>query len=775
MNRKLFLCVSIMVSTLLPVLSWSQQGEEFSGELKSWANVKKRFGAVGDGKKDDTKALQAALDNLTVPPKDFNTGNGGYTTIYLPAGNYRISATLLLRGKIGINIIGEDPYKTTITWEGNAGQTMLWANGSAYFKISRLTWNANNKQSITGIGLKWRNKWNENASQSYASLNIEISDCSFVGKFLYGIDGGTYGGEGGTGTGANDSEVTIQRCYFTDCSKAGINITGFNALDYWIWDCRFTRCNVGVSNAHGNYHAYRCFFEESTQADVLNDNGYYTSVRGCVSLNSRRFSEDLGASCNPFKRIFQGNLVKSRQGNDIHFPHIGKPVFLDNVFYNPYNTGNENVLFYKTWCPGIYEVLSVGNKYPLAQPFQITSSPKRIFSIDDLNSYKGELTGLKQQFLKSQDPWPPKVSRVIFEIPQNASFEKIQVLINQASALKGGRSIVHFGLGKYTLNKQLVIPAGSDIQLIGDGLIYSSVLKKSADFPANTALLKVNGPTDIVIRDLQIGEHDGTVNDIHAIEFTNVDQPGSTAFIDQLYSSASTSVELNGLDYLYVQKTNSFFSAGNRVYGGKLVQQGKGTAGLYAYGGQFADLTVRGNGRFVAKDCWWEGQNRTPLNITGSGSITLDGIMIAPIGADSTSVISINKFDGKISILNAYVQGGVSVTPDNPGLNLLLWNIHFYHAMNPTRFIANRSNFKGAFLGLSTQCFQSGVADCGQILSKEDKVLKVTNENAFLLDMVAQDRAAIPIRYKGKSAGKSTILLSRVSIGNSNTAVKFSK
>lgn len=326
-----------------------------------------------------------------------------------------------------------------------------------------------------------------------------------------------------------------------------------------------------------------------------------------------------------------------------------------------------------------------------------------------------------------------------------------------------------------TLNKQLVIPAGSDLQLIGDGLIYASVLKKAQGFPKGTAILKILGPTDIVIRDLQISDHDGSVNDNIAIDFTNIDQPGSTAFLDQLHSSASTAIEMNGLDYLYAQKTNSFFSNGNRVYGGKLVQQGKGTAGLYCYGGQFADLTVRGNGRFVSKDCWWEGASRKPFDLSGSGNITLDGIMIAPVGADSSSVIAINKFDGRISIMNAYIQGGISVMPENPGLNLLLWNIHFYHAMNPTRFINKQSNYKGAFLGFSTQCFQSGNPDCGQILSKVDKLVKVSNEQNFLLDMVAQDRAAIPIRYKGKSAKASTILISRVSVGNVNTAVRFSK
>ncbi|MBC7826428.1 MAG: hypothetical protein H7122_01680 [Chitinophagaceae bacterium] len=770
--KKLFCCY-LFFTLIISVLGYAQPGEEFSGPFQSWANVKIRFGARGDGKKDDTKALQAALDSLTVVPKNFNTGNKGYTTLYIPAGSYRITSTLVLRGKIGVNIIGEDPGKTVIIWDGAADQDMFWANGSAYFKISRIGWNANLKKNITCVALKWKTRWDDQSSQSFAPLNIDISDCYFSGRPGFGISGGTYAGTDATG--ANDSEVAILRCRFTECSNAGIQISGFNALDYWIWDCRFIQCKIGISNAHGNYHAYRCFFEESKESDFINDNGYYTSARGCYSLNSSYFSNDRGASCNPFKRIFQGNLIKPLNGNSIYFAHIGKPVFLDNTFGKGRDKVGEYTLHYSSWCSGIYEVLSIGNQYAMADPLKMAVQNKKIFSVRDIYKYSGELSVSKQAFLSSQDPLPLKSNQKIFDAPRNASSEKIQALINQAASMRGARPIVHFGFGTYTLNKPLTVPAGSDLQLIGDGLLYASVLKKASDFPKGMAMIKVLGPTNIVIRDLQIADHDGSVNDVTAIEFVNIDQPGSTAFIDQLHSSAKTSIFMNGLDYLYVQKQNSFFSTGNRVYGGKLVQQGKGTAGLYCFGGQFADLTVQGNGRFVSKDCWWEGANRKPLDISGSGSITLDGIMIAPVGADSSSVVSISKFNGRISIMNAYIQGGISVAPENPGLNMLLWNIHFYHAMNPTRFLTRQSNFKGAFLGLSTQCFQSGDPNCGQILSKEDKLIKVTDEKSFLLEMVAQDRAAIPIRYPGEASKASTILLSRVSIGNSNTAVKFSK
>ena len=756
---------------LLSILSYAQPGEEFSGAFSSWANVKNRFGAIGDGKKDDTKAFQIALDSLSVPPKNFNIGGTGYTTIYLPPGNYRITSTLVLKGKIGINIIGEDPRTTFILWDGSIDQTMLLTNGASYFKISRISWNANNKKLITSIGFKWKTRWDDKTTQSFAPLNIEISDCYFIGKPAVGISGGTYVGT--ETTGANDSEVTILRCYFTECLNAGIQITGFNALDYWIWDCRFIKCNIGIGNAHGNFHAYRCYFEESRESDFINDNGYYTSVRGCYSLNSSAFSNDRGASCNPFKRIFQGNQVKPLKENSIYFAHIGKPVFLDNTFAKGRDKAGEYTLHYSSWCPGIYEVLSMGNRYAMAVPFRMAVSKKRTFSIRDTYKYAGELSLTKHGFLATQDPLPLKTNRKIFEVPENSTSEAIQSIINKAALLKKVRSLVHFGYGTYILNKPLVVSSGSDIEFVGDGLIYASVLKKAKSFPKGKSMLKISGPANFVIRDLQIAEHDGAVSNLNVIEFVNVDQPGSMAFLDQLHTSSTTSVEMNKLDFLYVQKQNSFFSSGNRVYGGKLLEAGKGTSGLYCFGGQFADLTVEGNGRFVSKDCWWEGTNRKPLDISGSGNITIDGVMIAPVGADSNITVSINKFNGRISLLNSYIQGGLSVMSDNPTLSILLWNIHFYHKMNPTQFISRKSNFKGAFLGLSAQCFKAGDPNCDKIISLEDRVANVPDENGFIQEMLSQDRTALPRRYTGKINNASTIFLSRVSIGNSSTAIRF--
>ena len=55
-------------------------GEEFAGPFPSWANVKAEYGAVADGRADDTSAIQRGLDELGKP--------GRSPVLFLPAGTY---------------------------------------------------------------------------------------------------------------------------------------------------------------------------------------------------------------------------------------------------------------------------------------------------------------------------------------------------------------------------------------------------------------------------------------------------------------------------------------------------------------------------------------------------------------------------------------------------------------------------------------------------------------------------------------------------------------
>lgn len=753
MIRLAFIYLSVLTVCLCPCRIMAQGREEFHGPFPSWADVKKRFGAHGNGKDDDTHALQVALDSLSCPPTGFNTGKAGYTVVYLPAGVYTISSTLVLKGKIGVNIIGEDPANTIIRWVGPEKNMMLWANGSAYFKISRITWDAGGRKGMEGIGIHWRDRWNDGRSMSFASLNIELSDNLFTGGFLYGISGGCP-----TGTNSNDSEIAIRRCTFYACSGAGIEINGFNALDYWIWDCRFLKCTCGVESNYGNYHVYRSYFSGSTSCDLHNTHGYYISARGCYSEGSRMFSADETVSSNPFKRIFQDNTIIHPSSLPILYYHLGKISLMGNRFTPSADPANKLILKTGSWATGTYEVLSLHNVYPYASPISVTSAPNQIFTLGDR---QGMVTPSGQAFLKAMDPTPRLVKRRVFEVPLSADARTIQSIIDKAAALRGQRVVVHFGMGTWSLDRTLLIPPGADLQLEGDGMLYASVLSKAALWNLTSrSILLVKGPSAIAIRDLQLGREDDR-RPSTAIIFEGVDQPGSRAFLDQLYSHADTTVALKKLDNLYVQKDNSFFTDGNYISRGK---QQTGAAGLFCYGGGFTNVKVENNGRFLAKDCWWEGDVRIPLDLNGEGMVCIDGAMIAPNGADSATTVRIGRFNGHICLMNMYLEGAISALDANPGLNLLLWNVHFYYKMDPLDFLKKDAAYKAALLGLTVQCFTANNPICNDIHSIADRLQNISNAVTFLDAETAFDRDSRPLLPVNLGAGISNVCLSRVSM-----------
>ncbi|MBC7850279.1 MAG: hypothetical protein H7Y31_11115 [Chitinophagaceae bacterium] len=758
-----------MVLCCLPLVVLGQDvGDEFNGPLASWANVKTRFRAKGDGKTDDTKAIQSALDSLTVSAKSFNTGKAGYTALYLPPGKYIISSTLVLRGKIGVIITGEHPGTTSIIWKGKANDTMFWANGSAYFKVARIAWDTKGVDGMEAIGLHWKNRWNTKESQSFAALNIEIADCIFKGGFKLGISGGT----AEEGTNHNDSEVAIRRCSFYSCKEAAIKIRGYNALDYWIWDSRFYNCKVGVTTESGNYHVYRSYFYRSTAFDVSNKNGYYTSMRGCYSYNSKAFSGDEGASCNPFKRVFQDNTIINTRNVSVQFYHMGKLTFLDNKFTRNIDSNSLTNVDYRSWCPGSYEVLSVNNQYGYAKPIAMDVPRKKMITYRD-GVPNTALRPDTAAFLATMHKTPATIQRKLYAIPANADRKKIQWIIDNAAKQSSARTIVHFPRGTYVIDSTITVPANASIQLIGDGFIYSSSIIPASGFPKNQPLIHVKGPTAITIRDLQLGQNSSNKDEIDGIRFSNIDQKNAVAIVDQLYSSASNSINLEKVCNLKVQNENSFFSTGNRVMGCADCSS-TCDARLTTFGGQFAGVTVQDNGRFIAKDCWWEGKKQMNTNYSGSGAITIDGAMIAPERANADPSFIVKKFEGRISLLNLYIQGALKIEEDNPRLSVFAWNINFYHKMEPLGFI-KAPKYRGVFRGITAQCFDATNPECKNFATIADQEHNVADTDSYLLEMIEDDRNSKPITATAVQKGVSSIFMSRIAIGNLSKAVVFNK
>ncbi|MCJ7448699.1 MAG: T9SS type A sorting domain-containing protein [Bacteroidales bacterium] len=276
------ICCSVFCNApqaIAQTISYFATGEEFSGPLPTWKNIKTDFGAKGDGITDDAPAITAALYTF----KDI--GNIKNSVLYFPEGTYRLGSTILNadRGNggtdyMGLAIIGEDPSNTILLWDGPADGTMFRLDGW-HLKVNRLTFDGQNKAKI-GI-----------LREGSFGTSVEYSDLVFKDINL--------GVQLGSDSSAGQAENLFLRCRFFNC---GVGIFGpnMNSLDIWLWYCLFQDCSFGVHC--GGYQAYGNVFLRSKICD-LGLSWQPASIVNNISVNTKRFNRDCGTG------LFQGNEI----------------------------------------------------------------------------------------------------------------------------------------------------------------------------------------------------------------------------------------------------------------------------------------------------------------------------------------------------------------------------------------------------------------------------------------------------------------------------------
>ena len=495
------------ISSPAQTVSYYDTSEEFVGPFPSWKNVQTDFGAKGDGVTDDTPALQRAVDAL----KDMPSLN--WSVLYLPAGTYRLTAPLTTKRDqhtdyLGCSIIGEDPATTILRWDGAAGQNMLNLD-AWYCKVSRLTFQG---QGTANVGLM---------RDGGFSTYCELSDL-FFRDLKTGVS--LAGGRGDNG----QAEHAVLRCRFQRCSRAGLVTANFNSLDIYVWHSLFEECGSGIYNVAGGYHAYENVFLRSRESDLRLDNLCVFAWVNNVSVGSRCFFDMPGHSW-PCPVLVQSNRVYDFTGPfAMRTGTGGSQVLLDNVV----RSGEPN----DTRQP-IH--LAAGDQLLLGNTFTVTNPVNTAVADTRRDRYRVlDNRVLKPADLAAPSPalpqTPHKRRRVVFEVRRATGDDaaELQSKIDAAAAEPASsKPVVHLPRGSYAIRRTLVIPAGRDLQLIGDGPGENATSLQWAG-AGDGPVLRLQGPSQATLRDLGISGRQGLV-------IENADQSGGRIYGNQLNLSGT--------------------------------------------------------------------------------------------------------------------------------------------------------------------------------------------------------------------------------------------
>lgn len=598
----------------------SAQESLFYGPFKSWCNLKLAYGAVGDGSHDDTHALQTAINDL---------GKEGHSPVlYIPAGTYRITQTLTMQTRTGIGIIGEDPENTIIKWDGATGMKMFALNGVSYSEYSRITWDGNNK-ALIAVAHEWDGK------VPYA--NSGTQHCDEVFRNI-GV---------GLESGANmDAEIAIKRCRFYNCSSTGISLQGWNALDWWVWDCYFDSCNNGVANnspanGAGNFHVYRSIFKNSTHADISLGNSEFFSFRDNISYNSNCFiTASQWSNTSPI--TLQGNIIISNRDNVmVSLFTKGNVLLLDNTFIVPDSGKNYVVDISDGYRTPPADFTLIGNIFTRTQKTYAPSGG-RMICIDNKT-----VAHPNKNMVIAPVPFAKLASYPVLEVNNKMSPDEIQSDIDKAVSQKT-KIVIHFNYGNYNISKTLRIPGNTEIILFGDGL--SSILSWAGD--AGGPIIEINSPARATLQNLHLNGK----NKSDCIVINDNDATGNRVFGDQLmlYHGVQANLFVNSFsktDFRFDNFQHNYCNAGTSI---KLIGTGDRNASvLKVFGGESSNTgnsySIAKDARILLYDTWYEnGLTSRFLTLRDRGEFILNGGKIANTNAALEPFIDIDSFSGKV-------------------------------------------------------------------------------------------------------------------------------
>lgn len=645
---------SSQTAVMIPELNWVPRSD--------WINVKTdvKPGAVGDGKADDTAALQNAL---------YGVKSG--TTIYIPPGKYRITKTLDFDESrpSGVSIIGHG-RSTIIQWDGEVGERMLWVHGGAvHSRYVGLTWDGNDKASV-GV---------DHASKTFETEVMHLHE-AFLNFTAAGIRIGYQDKDKvSTEKRLESAEMEFNNCLFDNCRR-GVAILNFNDYDNTFDGCEFRRCGIGIQDTHGNVYVRDSHFELSSIADISVASEHSSSVRRCTSTGSFQFLELL----NPIVSLaIQDCHISGWKSAEGAISLNGGPVMLYDCSFADSDGGGTPVQL-------------ANNEQRLILSNNRVIGGGRLMKGEGLNCVTslpdgkrgGVIQSSAQRFLKET----VTLSTKIFDAKEDFGAsgdgttddtEAIQKAIDAARQYGQG-AIAYLPTGKYVVQKTLKI-TGANYTVSGSG--YRTCLNWKGD-PAGT-MISIVDPDHIALEYINVASHHDAINMVCDVDVHQT-STGKPSFITynhvMVYGMYQKKPGVRGLllsglsrestvHMRHVQGNLRFRNAAQATiladtsYEGSISVDGKDKArdGFLGFQMRLSTLTTHG------------------LYVSDNHSIVLSDYYIEQ--ADDGCLIQGSDGDpeGRIVIQGAKMQSHAGpITVENYSGSILIGHNQFYGAPNPS-------------------------------------------------------------------------------------------
>ncbi len=465
-------------SPQIPALAWEERSD--------WINVKTDItpAALGDGKADDTVALQKAFDDL----RDGQV-------FYFPPGTYRITAPLSLKKTtntrwIGGMIVGGG-RDTKLVWDGAVGGTMLQLNGIAYSKFIGLELDGKGKASL---GFHY---------QSTQGFQTEVTHRHLA--FRGFTDSAVL--ESHPNDGQALAETMFENCLFEECER-GVAFLQFNDYDFTFDGCEFRRCGVAIDCAHGNFYVRNCHFEASRVVDIRDLSEHCSSIRRSTSLGSQAFVQRKSSVASLTIQDCHVDGWKNPQGAIL----LSRPPVLlfDCTFSNPPRDAGQAALA-PVHVPSDGQRLLVSANTVEGAAGLVQGARPLLMSVP-LGQRKGVVRSASQSFLQGKAHLPTRVfdARRDFGAKGDGIADDttaIQKAID-AAARASANAIAYLPTGNYAISSTLRI-SGKNFFVGGSGWM-TKLLWKGAE---GGVMVEVRDPQNVTLQGIMIGSHDaGAMN-----------------------------------------------------------------------------------------------------------------------------------------------------------------------------------------------------------------------------------------------------------------------